>query len=219
MNVPAISSEQMEKIDREMPEKYGVTVSRMMENAAYQLADFIRQKFSKDEKIVVYAGKGNNGGDGLAAARRLYNWGYNVEVVAPFKLDGIRREELEILWQIGVPVFEEPRNGDVAVDALIGYNLKGDPRPPFDELIETVNSAETVVSADVPSGVDADTGESLNPHVDADYVVTFGLPKKGLQNLDAEVWLADISVPEEAYALIDVEVDGLFEGNSLIRVD
>jgi len=219
MRVPAISSNQMAKVDDKVPEKYGITISRMMENAAYQIADFIRQNFSTEQRIVIYAGKGNNGGDGLAAARRLHNWGYNIEVVELFELDGIRKEELEVLRKLEIPIHEEPREADVAIDGLIGYDLKGDPRPPFGKLINQINSADSVVSIDVPSGVDADTGEGLEPHVKPDYVVTLGLPKNGLEELDSEIWLADISIPDEAYKeILDIEIESLFDDESLRKI-
>lgn len=220
MSFPAITTDQMAKIDQKVPEKYGITASRMMENAAYQIAEFIRANHSQNDRIAVYAGKGNNGGDGIAAARRLHNWGYSVEVVCPFELNGIRQEELEIIRNLGISISEEPVEADIAVDALIGYNLKGDPRPPFDQLIDAVNKADEIVSVDVPTGVDADAGEGMNPHVEADRVVTLGLPKEGLKDINAEVWVADISVPDEAYSeILGVDVDGLFSEKSLVKMD
>jgi len=215
-----VSKEQMARIDEKVPEKYGITISRMMENAGYQIAEFIRSEIDP-EGVSVYAGKGNNGGDALVAARRLYLWGYDVEVVlATRELDGIRREELEILGELGVDINTENagESFSVALEGLIGYNLNGDPRPPFDSMIEEVNQHETVVSIDLPTGVDADTGEKSSPAVEADYTLTLAMPKKGMtENNSGELWVADISIPPEAYREFGFEGD-IFEESSLIRL-
>ena len=84
-----------------------------------------------EDQVFLYAGKGNNGGDALAAARGLHLWGYEVEVVlATGELDGIRKEEMEILEEIGVKISleESEIEGSTAIEGLIGYNLKGDQR-------------------------------------------------------------------------------------------
>ncbi len=212
----------MAEIDEKVPEKYGITVSRLMENAGYQIAEFIRKEVDP-ECIAVYAGKGNNGGDALVAARRLVLWGYDVEVVLlTEELDGIRKEELEILKELDVDIsLEEPRrNFSTAVDGLIGYSLKGDPRPPLDKMINEVNNGyETVISIDVPSGVESDTGEKLDPHVNPDYTVTLAMPKTGINKENSgEIWVADISVPPQAYRDLGFELD-LFKESSLVKMN
>lgn len=209
----------MARIDEKVPEKYGITISRMMENAGYQIAEFIRSEIDP-EGITVYAGKGNNGGDALAAARRLHLWGYKVEVVlATRELDGIRKEELEILEELGVETStgSAENNYSVALEGLIGYNLKGDPRPPFDSMIEEINQHEKVVSIDIPTGVDADTGEKANPVVEADYTVTLAMPKNGMTRENSgEIWVADISIPPKAYEEFGFNVD-IFGRESLVK--
>jgi NAD(P)H-hydrate epimerase len=215
-----VSSEEMAEIDEKVPEKYGITVSRMMENAGYQIADFIRKKIDPDG-LTIYAGKGNNGGDALAAARRLHLWNYNLEVVlATDQLDGIREEELEILENLGVEINLEESRRDfrVALEGLIGYNLNGKPRPPFDSMIEQINSTERVVSIDIPTGIFADTGEKTDPSVEPDYTLTLAMPKKGMnQQNSGEIWAADISIPAEAYREYGFEGD-IFEEKSLVKL-
>ncbi|MDY6761792.1 MAG: NAD(P)H-hydrate epimerase [Candidatus Nanohaloarchaea archaeon] len=221
MHIPTVSVEQMREVDGAVPQEYGVTVSRMMENAGYQIADFVRQHLDADT-VHVYTGTGNNGGDGLAAARRLHLWGYDVAVVAVSRdLDGIRQEELDILEALGVPVQDRAGGAaDVVIDALIGYNLDGAPRSPFDHLIEEINAAAaTAVSVDVPSGVDADTGEEMQPYVTADHTVTLALPFDGLRETDAagEIWAADISVPPQVYDRFGIDANDVFSDASLTR--
>ena len=202
------SKEQMEEIDRIAPKKYGLTISRMMENAAYHIADYIRQNFDQDQTITVYAGKGNNGGDALAAARRLHNWGFEVKLRIESELDGIRKEEFEILRKLGIEPVSEVENSDVVLDGMIGYNLDGEPRTPFDSMIREINKLETyVVSIDVPSGFDLDNGEFLDPSVTPDAVLTLAAPFQGLKHLDIDHQLIDISIPAEVYTEADVEID------------
>lgn len=192
--------------------------TRIVRNAGYQIAEFLRKEI-EPEAVTVYVGKGNNGGDALAAARRLFLWNYDVEVVlATRELDGIRKEELEILENLGVEINEESKEEDCSVDleGLIGYNLEGDPRPPFDSMIEEVNQYETVVSIDIPTGVEADTGEKEEPAVEADFTVTLAMPKKGMsQENSGDIWVADISVPPEAYEEFGFRGD-IFEHSSLV---
>lgn len=215
-----VSKQEMAKIDEKVPEKYGITISRMMENAGYQIADFIKKELDP-EGVTVYAGKGNNGGDALAAARRLHLWNYEVEVIiATRELDGIRKEELEILEEIGVKVTEESSENKhpVALEGLIGYNLEGDPRPPFDSMVEEVNMHEKVVSIDLPTGIDPDTGEKSSPAVEADYTVTLAMPKEGMNRENSgEIWVADISIPPEAYEEFGFEGD-IFDNESLKKL-
>lgn len=214
-----VTREQMAKIDEIMPDEYGITISRMMENAGYQIAHFIRQELDTDG-VTVYAGPGNNGGDALAAARRLATWGYAVEVVlATRDLDGIRAEELEILERLDVPIREQAAEDryPVAVDGLIGYNLQGDPRPPFDTLVADINEHDTVVSIDIPTGVHPDTGETASPAVTPDHTVTLAMPKQGMITENAgAIWVADISIPPEAYERFGI-TGPRFTERSLIR--
>lgn len=198
----AVSKEEMEEIDMKVPEKYGITISRMMQNAGYQIAHFVRKNID-EEKITVYAGKRNNGGDALAAARRLELWNHEVELVlATEDLDGIRKEELKILENLGVELNLESSETDhpVALEGLIGYNLKGDPRPPFDSMIDEINQHETVISIDIASGLDADTGEKSEPCVRPKFTVTLAAPFEEMSEENSgKVFVADIGVPPEAF--------------------
>lgn len=220
MEIPSVSSDQMAEIDRKVPQKYGIDVERMMENAGYHVADFIRNN-SSDPEIVVLVGRGNNGGDGISAARRLDIWGFNVNLyLVSDELEGIDREELEIARKIGIEETEEIGDADLLIDALIGYKLNGDPRPPFDEMIEEANSSDAeILSIDIPSGVDPDTGEGLDPHIVADHTITLGLPLEGLsEEKCGDVWLADISIPPQTYQDLGIEVDGIFTESPLLRI-
>jgi|APHM01.1.fsa_nt_gi Uncharacterized conserved protein len=144
MNTVSVS--EMRQIDKRAIEEYGISVERLMENAGYQVAEFLRNNMDEKE-IAIYVGKGHNGGDALSAARRLHNWGYNIEVIlATRELEGVARDELEMLKNMDVEIREESSSGkhEIALDGLIGYSIEGDPRPPFDSMIEEINGHEKI---------------------------------------------------------------------------
>ena len=89
-----LGAEQMKELDRKTIEDYGITETRLMENAGLRIAEFLRENFP-EKNFTFYTGKGNNGGDALVAARRLNNWNREVEVVLAYKdLEGIRKQEM-----------------------------------------------------------------------------------------------------------------------------
>lgn len=212
-----ISSDRMKEVDREVAEKYGIAESRLMENAGLRVAEFIRQKID-GRHVTLYAGEGNNGGDALVAARRLHLWNYEVEVVlASGDLSGLAGEELEILENLDVEINKRSSKKDfgVAIDGLLGYGIVGEPRPPYESMIKEINRNDTVVSVDIPTGVDPDTGEKPGAFVKPDYTVTLGMPFKGMKKENSGgIWVADISVPAEAYG--DKDKYRIFNQKSIV---
>jgi len=173
-----------------------------MEAAGWQVARLV------GGRAVVVCGVGNNAGDGFAAARHLRRWGRLAGVccVDPQRVRGAAAVELAALRQIGVEISTELSiaGADVIVDAILGTGLNRAPEGRFAEWIEAINaSGARVLSVDVPSGLDADTGVAYSPSVRADLTIALGLPKPGLRG---EVVVVDIGIPLEAYAAIGVEV-------------
>ena len=204
--LPRLSSAQVKELDRLAAERFGVAIDWLMEAAGWQLARFC------DRPTAVVCGLGNNGGD----ARHLHRWGRltNVSCIDPLRLGTEARRELEALRRNGVRVSDAPQfdGAEIVLDAIFGTGLSRPPTGHFAEWIEAVNNAERrVVSVDVPSGLDADSGLAYAPCVHAQATVTFSLPKAGLMagdgpRLSGEVWCADLGVPLEAYAAIGVHV-------------
>lgn len=145
--------------------------------------------------VLILAGKGNNGGDGLAAARHLHQKGYKVQVLLfsegkKLKADPawnfMGNAKLSIpcrivgehfAWETVPELF---RDSEVIIDALFGVGLDRDLEEPYLGLIEQVNrSGRTVLSIDIPSGLDSDTGKIHGACVRARVTITMGLPKKG----------------------------------------
>lgn len=157
----------------------------------------------------VVCGVGNNAGDGLAAARHLHRWGRlaSVSCVEPGRLRGPAAKELEALRRVGVQVGDDLQleSADWIVDAIFGTGLSRAPEGRFKEWIEAINaSGKTVLSVDVPSGLDAETGLAYSPTVRATMTVALGLPKPGLSKFGGKVVVADIGIPNEAYAAVGI---------------
>jgi ADP-dependent NAD(P)H-hydrate dehydratase / NAD(P)H-hydrate epimerase len=144
----------------------GHDVGELMERAGRGLAEFIRDRCESEDAITIVCGPGNNGGDGKVAARLLREDGRKVRVV-----DSKPEDELKDLGSPGV-----------VVDALFGTGFRGEPRPGAARLIEQINgSGADVVAVDVPSGVDASTGEVAGVAVAAAATLTFHREKVGLR--------------------------------------
>ncbi len=184
-----------------------------------------------NRQVLILAGPGGNGGGGLAAARRLHVWGATATVVLasePEKLAPVTRHQLKALQAASVPV-HQPQGGlpphHIILDALLGYSLQGAPRPPIDHLLREANgSPAPMLSLDLPTGLDPDSGSPAEPTARANATMTLGLPKTGLfaeaaANYVGDVWLADISLPPALYEQLGIHVpSNLFAKDDLIQI-
>jgi hydroxyethylthiazole kinase-like uncharacterized protein yjeF len=220
---PTLTSEQVRQIDRLTAERYDVPVEWLMEAAGWQVARLCR------ERAYVVCGKGNNGGDGLAAARHLHRWGRlaGVACVDRAALKGPASQEAAALEAGGVAIAPEPDLTGAAcvVDALLGTGLSRAPEGAYADWIRAVNAGGfRVVAVDVPSGLEADSGKAHDPTVRASMTVTLGLPKPGLLKADGpahagEIWVADIGVPLSAYREAGIQMPrNLFEQGDAFRL-
>ncbi|MFB6192114.1 MAG: NAD(P)H-hydrate epimerase [Haloarculaceae archaeon] len=222
--VTAVTAGEMREVDRVATEEVGLGLLQMMENAGRNLAAAVRT--TGPDEVLVLAGAGGNGGGGLACARHLANRSVDVEVAldrTPGALDGAAAAQHRVVEAAGVPVREgiDGRPGaDVVVDAVIGYGLTGAARGMARDLIEACAATDArVVSLDVPSGLDATTGEAPGPAVDPDGVLTLALPKTGLREVDAPVTLADVAVPRTVYDRLGIPYEPPFAGEYRLSLD
>ncbi len=208
----AISARQMRAI--EMNAEYlGISRLQLMENAGAAVARCIAAA-GKGRRVVVCAGLGGNGGDGFVAARHLVAGNFDVHVVLAGKPELIADADAKRNWEAierldsvskhtaydssVVPDLE----ADIVIDALLGIGAKGAPKEPIRTLVSKINeSVAYKVAIDVPTGVDADTGEAPAEAVKADLTVTFHKPKKGLLKAEefvGKLAVVDIGIPPEA---------------------
>lgn len=233
--IPFIGRKRMAEVDRLMLEKYHIDLIQMMENAGNQLARLTLTMIDKNIKnpaVLVLAGKGGNGGGALSGARHLSNMGCTISVCLsnpPEQLDAVTFHQLEILQRMRIPILssikDSPMTPTVIIDGLIGYNLNGSPRGRAAELIDQANNQQVpVLSLDLPSGLDADSGEHLQSYIEAHHVLTLALPKTGLKNWPAaetknRLFLADIGVPPELYRnAFGLEIPTLFRQSPIIEI-
>jgi hydroxyethylthiazole kinase-like uncharacterized protein yjeF len=202
-----IDTERMAAVDANAA-ALGVPRKQLMESSGNAVAHAVRDLADSGAQVTVIAGRGNNGGDAFAAARFLDDYGVRVLLLGRAETisTDIARENWDALGQTDYHT-EEVRDSraldlndpDVVVDAMLGTGIAGDLREPEATAARAMNDADaTVLAVDVPSGVDADTGESGAGAVQADHIVTFHDMKPGLESLDAEVRVADIGIPRAA---------------------
>jgi hydroxyethylthiazole kinase-like uncharacterized protein yjeF len=207
-----ISSEEMAVVDANA-EALGVPRKQLMESSGNAVARVVREYVDPSDSVALVCGRGNNGGDAFVTARFLIGFDVTVHLLGrpeTIRTD-IARENWEALQEAEIDARTATDSADVdldgpdvVVDAMLGTGVTGALREPEATAAEAINaSGATVVAVDVPSGVDADTGEAAGVAVDADHVVTFHDEKPGLADLDSEVTVADIGIPEAAERFVE----------------
>jgi NAD(P)H-hydrate epimerase len=230
ITVPAVTAEQMREVDRIAVEETGPNLYQMMENAGRDLALLVIDLLGRNWRganVVILAGAGGNGGGGICAARHLANRGCQVGLCLadPTRLRDVpafqrkifqltRGREIEAAALSAQPV-------DLVVDALIGYGLRVSPKGAVAELIRWANAARIpILSLDVPSGVDATTGQARGEFIRPRWTMTLALPKTGLlAEQTSELFLADIGIPEGVYRRMGLNYIAPFGGRSRVRLD
>jgi NAD(P)H-hydrate epimerase len=204
-----LSREQVRNVDRQAIDAYGLSGLVLMENAGRGCADLLC-RLGISGKVVIFCGRGNNGGDGFVIARHLDLRGKEVQVLLwgePKSLTGDAATNFEVLQKSGVSIHSlggTTPAGEVAphlagadwiVDALMGTGSQGPPRAPLDAVIDLLNLADArKLAVDLPSGLDADTGAAAQPTFRADHTATFVAPKLGFLAASARAYLGLVHV-------------------------
>jgi len=209
-----VTAEEMRRIDDITIREFHVDVIMLMENAGRAtaaLAMRMLQGTALGKRVACLIGGGNNGGDGMVAARHLANWGADVKVIAGTTKDRMKDEplrQLRIMEEMKIPILSanyDLRDYDLLVDGLFGYGLEGDPRDRVAMIIKDANSSgRPILALDLPSGMNATTGEAYRPCIRATATLTLALPKTGFlepnaSRLVGDLFLADISIPRQVY--------------------
>lgn len=190
--------------------KIGVPSFVFMERAAMKVADCVAEIAEKKrDRILIVCGMGNNGGDGVAAGRILMEQGFEV-VIALVGDENSASEEMKqqlfVARNLSIPVITDPVIAEysIVVDAIFGIGLTRDVKGDYAGIIAEINESQaTVISVDIPSGIDASSGKVLGTAVQADYTVTFGVNKRGLVLFPGTLYagnvqVADIGFPKSA---------------------
>ena len=222
---PVVTSEKAKYIDRIASLDYGIPEETLMENAgkgaSREILNYITEKLNKkpsEIKVAVFCGRGNNGGDGLVCARYLKENVSDVSVfiVAPNEkgYGELVVKNLERAKNSGIPIIlvdfdgvneveEKIKQFDIIVDALLGVGSVGKPQGVVKRLVQVSNrSGKDIISLDIPSGLNPDTGHHTGVFISAKMTLTFGFPKTGLMAPHAQknigvLKVVDIGYPKE----------------------
>lgn len=231
-----LTKQQINNLEEKAVNFFGLEKLQLTESAGRSVAELLREKMGNVQKrnILVLAGKGYNGCDAIVAARYLQNFGAECTVIMPVNSP----EDLvkEAKWNFGIlksmyvnHMFLIHQMGfrnmfkqaEFVIDGLLGYNTNSDPKGVYADLINMSNELnKKVLSIDIPSGLDADTGNPYNPTIKAKWTLSLTLPKKGCLNKEftGELYVADIGIPHDVYTLLELDVKKLFEKKSIIKI-
>jgi len=216
----------MQGLDCKAIKEYGIPALVLMENAGRAVADEAIKmlQYTKNAAVSILCGQGNNGGDGLVAARHLFNRGIKVKI---FYLGDIKNAlskskseikiNLNIILKMKIPIEEIKqldlsdllphfKHSNLIIDAIFGIGLTRPIEGQLKHLIEAVNQIDApVIAVDVPSGLDCENGIPLGTAIQATKTVTFGVPKIGFDKRTAKKYLgklivADINIPRFLFA-------------------
>jgi NAD(P)H-hydrate epimerase len=212
------SVQEMREMDRSAIETFGIVEEILMENAGLAAFQVLSDQVGIGGKcFVVVCGAGNNGGDGLVMARKIHSAGGEARVFIlsdPDRYRGAAKTNFDIISRLPIPVqviqspgelAEDVRRCDAVVDAIFGTGLARNVEGRFHDVIELINqSRKPVLSLDIPSGVNGDTGQVMGIAVKAHHTVTFGLPKIGNMlypgyDLCGSLYVTHISFPPCLY--------------------
>lgn len=239
--VCAVTAAQMRDVQRLAQEEFGIDILQITENggrAAALLALAMLGGKGRGQRVVVLCGGGNNGATGLAAVRHLSNWGCRVDPVLGVVEEDVSftaRRQVQILRQSGIlePADEQATElsledqlaeADLVVDALLGYGFEGAPAGIAAAITElAVQARRPILALDVPTGVNATTGEVSQPAIRASTTLMLDLPKIGVMSAPArtnagELFIADIGIPAAAHARLGLQVGSLFNEGPIVRL-
>ncbi len=213
-----VTGEEMREFDRMTIKELGIPGVVLMEHAGLRSALEIAELVKSPGRMLIIAGKGNNGGDGFVIHRWLERWGYDCTTLllaSRNEIQGDAKVNLDILYNLDAEVVEVHTEGELRefwngigqyswiIDGILGTGIKGEVRGLSYVAIELVNqSSQRVAAIDLPSGLDVLKGKPLGAAVRADLTITFGLPKVGLllypgRSYVGDLKVVDIGIPEK----------------------
>lgn len=219
----AVTAGEMRAIDKATGEVIGIPSIVLMENAAREVARVCIEEMKdiSSPKVLIFAGRGNNGGDGFALARLLNDRNIECKLVFLFEKDKLTEDAginynaavnsgIYIITDITEAVIETVR-ADVVVDAVFGTGLSREISGIYIDIINLINSySKKVISVDIPSGVNSDDGRIMGIAVKADVTVTFALPKIGMllypgASFCGRIEIANISIQQSTIDDMDIQ--------------
>ncbi len=236
-----VTAAQMRDVQRIAQEEFGLDILQLTENAGRSAATLALAMLGgkgRGQRVVILCGNGNKGAAGLAAARHLANWNIRVDPI----LSGVEEEagftvrrQIQILRQAGIiepgdmesseiTVEDQLAECELVIDALVGYGLEGPPQGIAAAVTHlAIQANRPTLALDVPTGVNATTGEVSSPAIKACTTLMLDLPKKGVLEGQArlhtgELFLADLGIPVGVPERMGIAVSGLFSEGPIVRL-
>lgn len=224
----------MKEMDLMAVKEFGLTVEELMNQAGKSLAE-IAVKFLKElgsRKVLILAGKGNNGGDAINAGKHLLEKGFAVKLFLAFKESELKELPKKMLAEFkalkGTLLKAKELEKALAetgliIDGLLGFGLRKEPSRELTELMAQANqSGKFILAVDLPSGLPA-SGQPFKNCIKAQATLTLALPKKSFlseqgKNVAGKTFLADIGFPEKLYEEFGFNKKELFQGRKIIEV-
>lgn len=206
---PVVNSAQMKAIDSYTIQQVGIPAMVLMERAALHISECVRRHAGRADRILAVCGTGNNGADGIAAARILFQNAYQADILIVGDEENASeqaKQQLNIARNLGISIDSNMKLDEytIIIDALFGIGLSRPVSGIYESIVNEINNGnQTVFAVDIPSGLSADSAKPLGTAVKADYTVTFGCNKIGLIlypgcEYAGEVTVADIGFPDMA---------------------
>lgn len=239
--VPWATAAQMRDVQRLAQEDFSIDILQITENAGRACAMLALKMLggkARRQHVVLLCGGGNKGAAGLAAARHLSNWGFSVNPI----VSGVEEEasftsrrQLQTLRQSGIlepadleqseiTVEDQLASAELVIDALVGYGLEGPPVGIAAAVTHlALDAKRPTLALDVPTGVNATTGEVSFPAIRAATTLMLDLPKKGLadpatRNYAGELFLADLGIPVSVHERLGIPLGSLFTDGPIVRL-
>ncbi len=220
-----VTAETMRALDRETIDNRGIPGPDLMENAGRGIAERMRDEVliePQGKKVVIFCGKGNNGGDGFVVGRYLHQYGCRVKIIFPGPPESLSPDALLNYKRIGadgIDLIDARLNeqlcgdleADYVVDAVFGTGFSGTPSGLSHDFIECINRINApVIAVDCPSGLNIDTGMHDGAVVQADYTFTLALPKIGLfqspgRELSGLLEVVPIGIPDDVITSFNIK--------------
>ncbi|KAJ1901454.1 hypothetical protein LPJ66_000782 [Kickxella alabastrina] len=181
-NIKYLGQKAAQLVDVDLMSKHGYAIEQLMELAGFSVAQSIAKEYPAG-KVLLCIGPGNNGGDGLVAARHLKHFGYKTSLYYPVQpAKDLYKNLLHQCDIHHIPVVTdlttEAKSSDLIVDAIFGFSFKGSVRAPFDQALDILRGVNTpIVSVDIPSGWDVEHGDVQGVGLRPDMLVSLTVPK------------------------------------------
>lgn len=217
-----VNSEDIRNLEKILEEQYKIPTLMLMENASIFLFNFLKDNIPdlKSKNVAILCGPGNNGGDGVALVRHLLNYGVkNVYVFSYFwdkKISDLLKIQLSLINDVLIldlkANYKDLSLFDIIVDGIFGIGLKRDIEDNLKNIFEYINELKKfVISIDVPSGIDSDTGEIRGSAIKSSYTLTMFYPKKGFFEYPAIEYIGNLVVGRLNFG--DMFLDSIVKSN------